>query len=242
MMEKKYLLTQLDKQTGQLETYDIRTGDLVSKGGVPVGKTRMIYSDEIAQAIYSLVLEGHSFTKISQMDGMPSMTTIATWRSVYPEFNKRLKAARKYRADLYRDKAEDVLDAAADKDDVPLAKFKFDSYMKLAEKDNAEEYGQASTASGNGLALQMIINTGIVRDDEHVMEVEHESKEDDGGVPGDGRGHGGEPGLQADDGSDRAPEEESSGGDSEEESGREEISVGGKWVRPKDDDGDEEIA
>ena len=61
-----------------------------------------------------------------------------------------------------------------------MAKLKFEGYMRLAEKDNPEMYGNASQAvSGQGMSLKLVVNTGIVRDGNIVEGVEYEKKDDE---------------------------------------------------------------
>lgn len=175
-MDQKFMMTLLDRKTKKLKTYDIRTGEVVSTDGVLNQKAQMGYSLEIADAICNLVREGKTLSFIADLDQMPQLHVIYKWREIHPDFGKRLKQARADRADFYHDKAEHAVERVEDKDDVPVGKFKFDAYMKLAEKGNPSQYGQQRSIEGPG-ALQIIVNTGIVRDDPVTVEViDEESK------------------------------------------------------------------
>ncbi len=227
-MDKKYMMSTINKTTGSLETYDIRTGELVRSNGIAL-ETGKIYSEEIGDAIAHLVADGSSMIRIAAMQGMPSVAVMHRWGQMYPEFRSKMQAARRYRSEQYREKAEAILgDETLSKDDVAVAKFKFDGYMRLAEKDNPDVYGNASQAiSGQGMSLKLVVNTGIVRDDVVIEGVQYEEKDDEDisglTIRGDGR-----------DGDDRGGSRGESGaadsGDDEEQEGgyRRETSFGGE--------------
>lgn len=164
-MNKKYLLTQYNEKAGHFETYDIRSGELVAANSVVTVFEKYIYSDEISEHICHKLAEGLSLSDISKLKKMPSLPTIYRWQAVFPEFRNKIRAAKKMRAEVYRDKALAEVENAHTKDDVPIAKFKFDSYMKLAERDNPDDYGSAVQAGSGGVSLQIVVSTGIVEDD-----------------------------------------------------------------------------
>lgn len=213
-MDKKYLMSTINKTTGSLETYDIRTGELVRSDGMAL-ETGKVYSEALGDAIAGLIGEGRSLISIAKQPGMPSVGVMHRWSMLYPSFKSKVQMARKYRADVYREKAESILENLADKEDVPVAKLKFEGYMRLAEKDNPEMYGNASQAvSGQGMSLKLVVNTGIVRDGSIVEGVEYEKKDDEdiGGLTicGDGRADSGR-GGQEDRATDSGDDEECEG-------------------------------
>lgn len=163
-MREKDTMTLLNKQ-GVLETFNIHTGEKVAQEGELVASH--LYSLEIADAICNLLREGKTLTKISEMDAMPALHLIYAWRARHPDFKKSMGDARKDRGTYYHDKAVDELEDLGDdesRDRIGLAKFKFDSFLKLAERSAPAEYGQATTAAGGNSAPTMIvINTGIDR-------------------------------------------------------------------------------
>lgn len=186
--EKKYLHTVLDKSTGKLATYDIRTGELVSFGGSLVNReSEYLYSPELGEYICSLHMGGMKLSEIVKMEGMPSMGVLNRWRSAVKAFDGGIKLARQYRATMLLEKAEDAIEDAVDRDSTLIAKFKFDALSKLAEKLSPNEYGaQTKVVGDKNQPLQLIVNTGIIRgrDDTRpdvvVTEVIGESTDTDG--------------------------------------------------------------
>ena len=218
-MKNSHLISIRNKVNGALETYDIRTGDLVQTNGI-VTQNGFTYTVQTAEAICNLVAEGYSLSRISEMKGMPSSSVMYRWRELHPEFRNRLKAARAVRAEVYRDKAEQILEDTIDKDEVPVNKFKFDGYMRLAEKDAPEMYGtSAQLNTGQGMSLKLVVNTGIVRDEATIEGECYETTNDesDCGQPdsadtgGQLRGDGGEADRDSDEGVHEGRESEGDG-------------------------------
>lgn len=164
-------MTLLDKQSGSLVTYDIRTGEKLSVDGVVVQKSQYGYSLEIADAVCNLLREGHTLTKISKMDNMPQLTVLYRWMSVHPDFKKMVEAAKVDRGSYNLDKAQTILEEIDPEDtprDVLLAKkFQFEGHIKLAEKDNPKLLEKAQGAA----PLQIVVNTGIIRGEPTTVEV-----------------------------------------------------------------------
>lgn len=174
-------ITIRNKNSGVLETYNAHTGELIFEEGVPK-ETRPVpvYTIQLGDAIANLVREGEHISKL-HTKGFPDAVVIHKWRRLYPEFDEKLKHAREDRALELRDKAEALIEACVDKDDVAIAKFKFDSYLRLAEKDNAREFGSQTKITGDSSApLQIIVNTGIIRSSD-VENSTHIGKQQTGG-------------------------------------------------------------
>lgn len=176
-MEQKYLITQINKKTGHLETFDIRTGEVISRNGEMVQAHKFAYSLEIEDAICNLLREGYSLAKISRMEQFPQLSVIYKWQELHPKFKERIKLAKAGRAEYFRDKAEEVLDNTMEKEDVPVSKLKFEGYMKLAEKDNPAEYGRSQQQVGQQGPMQIVIHTGISRDEPTTVEVINERED-----------------------------------------------------------------
>jgi len=184
LVKEEELYSFLNQKTGRFETYHLHTGELLRVDGELLDKNVFAYTVELSDAIAGLVREGHTYKKISEMDGMPSIHTLYVWRDAYPDFKKKIDSARKDRADRYYERAVEVLEDPHinTKDDVPAAKFRFDGYMKLAEKGNPSEYGQQTKVIGDASApLQIIVQTGILREqleEPIIVENEHEEIQD----------------------------------------------------------------
>lgn len=179
-MKESETMTLLNKQTGKLETFNIHTGELVTTEGDNL--PTLMYSIQMAEAICNLVREGKTYEQIAQEPGMPGMHLIYRWRNHYPEFAVKLKEARKDRATLHHDRAIAILEEAGtiEKEDVPREKFRFDGYMKLAERGSPDEFGpQTKVSHENAAPTVIMINTGIDRDQPVTIEgMSHETTED----------------------------------------------------------------
>lgn len=160
---KKYHITQMDPETKEMVTYDIRTGEEVARNGKPAPKALFAYTLEVADTICYFLREGKSMNWITKQPNLPNRSIIYKWIEVHPDFAERVKRAKSNRAEYFRDKAEEVLERA---DDLTIKsdKLKFDGYMKLAEKDNPVEYGSVQKAGGGSAPLQIIVQTGINRE------------------------------------------------------------------------------
>ena len=173
-MKKEHLIHKINEKSGALETYDMATGELVLTNGISISHG-FVYSERMGEAICEMLASGKSLSAISRIDHMPSISTMARWARLYPEFGQRMKAARAARAEVYRDKAEQLLEETFTKEDVAVNKFKFEGYMRLAGTDAPEIYGGATPTGQSLPSLKLVINTGIVRGDvEAIQGVDYE--------------------------------------------------------------------
>lgn len=178
-MEQQGTITILDKETRKLKTYDVHSGAIVATEGSLVPDSNFAYSVEIGSLICSMLREGQTIKQVGETAGMPNLHLIYAWKNFHPDFKLALKEAREDRADYFHDKAVDAVDEVAEKDDVPVGNFKFNSYMKLAEKNSPDRYGNKVQHSGaGGGALQIVVNTGIIRDKEQPITVENDDGRD----------------------------------------------------------------
>jgi len=187
------VLVLLNKNTGKLETFNIHTGELVAtEGTVP---STFVYSVEMGEAICNLIREGRTVHEIATLKGMPPLHLIYRWRNAHPDFSQKLKAAKHDRADYFHDKAVEVLEKSDGftKDEAPMTKLRFDGYLKLAEKNNPEEYTDKNKQVAGSSTTVIMIDTGIRRH-ETIIEgevLDEKSKSPSGqrdGVGGDTRG------------------------------------------------------
>ena len=179
-LKSKQLVAITNKETGAVETFDIITGELVYLEGQLVKDHDFAYTIPQALLIADKIREGKTLQDVGSMADMPSLTLICAWKRNHPDFAKLLQDAKKDRAEYCRDKAQEVLEQA-DNDNIKVDKLKFDGYLKLAEKDNPEEYGKSKAGEGSG-GVTIVVNTGIVRSEpDIVVEATKISEEDDDG-------------------------------------------------------------
>lgn len=148
---------------------------LVQKG-IPhssLDKLHIAYSPALADIICQRLIEGKTFKAISLEPGMPSLTTISHWRKHNEDFDRKIKFARKGRAELMRDNVIELAELAKDsnKDYVPGIKAAMDAYRWAAEKDDAETYGNKVAVSGSIGVVQLMVETGIRRNSDEVKDV-----------------------------------------------------------------------
>lgn len=62
-----------------------------------------VYSEELADKIVSLIQEGYSERKISQMEGMPNASTMWRWKEEHKDFCNRSVQARKMSAEKFNE-------------------------------------------------------------------------------------------------------------------------------------------
>lgn len=176
-MEGNGTVTVLDPLTRKLVTYDMHTGEEIAKEGCLVPKSNFQYTVELAAGICSLIERGYTPLAISKMEDLPNLSLINAWKRAHPDFRKAMDEAKVDRAEFFHDRAVAEVDLVEEKDDVVVGKFKFDSYMKLAEKNDPEKYGNQTKITGSGGPLQIIVNTGIVRPDPIIVENTHEEQD-----------------------------------------------------------------
>lgn len=140
--------------------------DVYKAGAVEAYK----YSQLIADLICNKIMDGGLISKICKEAGMPPYSTIVRWRQQHPEFGEALEMARKARAEAMHD---EVLDSVSDerialmsKDDIIAARLKVDTYKWAAEKNDPNKFGKERVGGSGPGAIQIIVNTGINRDDD----------------------------------------------------------------------------
>ena len=126
------------------------------------------YNRVTADIICNKIMEGKLISKICSEEGMPNHATISRWKVAHPEFTEAIEMARKARAEMMHDKA---LEAVSDtnienmtKDEVAAHKLKIDTYKWGAEKNDPAKFGKERSSLTGGGALQIVVNTGINRD------------------------------------------------------------------------------
>lgn len=166
----KELITVTDKPSGELHTYSIVTGELIYRDGSLTKDFDFAYTIPEGMKIAARVREGKTLKEIAASAESPSLHLIYAWRRNFPGFAQMLKEAKEDRAEYFHDKAVIIVEEAEEAD-TRLDKFRFDAYMKLAEKGNPQEFGKTGAEAGGG-NVTIVVNTGIDRDPPVTIEVE----------------------------------------------------------------------
>lgn len=137
--------------------------------------TRYKYSKFVGDIICQKLCEGHILKDICAMAGMPSISIIYRWIRENAEFAAAIQEAREVRAESFADEIYKIAQearAGADKDAIAGMKLATDSYKWLAEKNGKQSYGASKNAESKGEThVQIVVNTGIVREDDNIIEV-----------------------------------------------------------------------
>jgi len=72
------------------------------------------YTDELADDICQLIIQGHSVRKIADTDVMPTESTIYLWLSKFPYFSEKYGAAVQHRTNKYMEECVDLSDNMPD--------------------------------------------------------------------------------------------------------------------------------
>lgn len=149
-------------KNGVVLGYDLVTGELVHRSDNNLPK-RVPYNLEAARAILQLVREGNTIAAIGRMGQYPSASVIFTWLSKHPDFKEAMEQARVDRAEVFHDKALEVAEGVLDKEDVPAARLKIDTYKWAAEKGDKTRYGTSKIDIDVNQRDIVVIDTGIDR-------------------------------------------------------------------------------
>jgi DNA-binding transcriptional MerR regulator len=119
-----------------------------------------LYTPELADRFLELLSSGLSLKEIRKMVDMPNKLVIRRWRREMPEFEKQYQLARKCSAEEFEDEILSTARELKDKDDVPVARAKFDLLRWIAGKRDSH-YGNFGQ-SGDREPIQ--VNGGIPAD------------------------------------------------------------------------------
>lgn len=127
--------------------------------------THSIYTEDLADKICDLVIEGSNLNKIVALDGMPARGTIYKWFDEHKEFKDKYTRAREARADWRFDKLDEITqDMRKGIIDPSQARVEMDIIKWQAGKENSKNYGDKVTSvvtdpDGNALPAQTILIT-----------------------------------------------------------------------------------
>lgn len=136
------------------------------------GHRSWAFDQTIADLFCQKVAEGMGVTKACGQQGMPPYPIVCRWKRERPDFARQLDEARKDRAEHLRDRAIDTAELA-DEDSVQADRLKVDTYKWAAGMDDQNRYGVKKVQFDADTPLQIVVNTGIVRDVSNNTEVKH---------------------------------------------------------------------
>lgn len=168
----------LDEDTKQYSQINMETGEVLKLSdakdkaialvdeGIPDGmlskrfQARMTLS--LKDKICELITEGLTLSAIARMPDMPSISCIYTHRTWDQDFDKAVRAAYKYRAENYHDKAIDtaISSIGTHKDAIPSIKLAVDTLKWAAEKNDPSRYASKEVQQAN-TGIQIVIDTGV---------------------------------------------------------------------------------
>lgn len=107
------------------------------------------YRPDVAARILDCYIEGKSLPSIAALEGFPSYGTILRWLHTHDEFRTEFEKARTLRAINFEEKAIEAAEEPVNKDDVPQATLKVNTYKWAAETNGPERYGKKMTVQGD---------------------------------------------------------------------------------------------
>lgn len=151
--------------------------ELLMQKGMSLGTYKPInckYSKPLGDLIIEAIIEGEGVTKACKKYGT-SYSTVMRWAMEFEEFGKALDLARAHRAEKTHDDITDIAERLQKED---MNKTKVEALGKAAdilkwsaEKSSPQKYGNSKEKVGQG-AVQIVINTGINREEPQPVTVE----------------------------------------------------------------------
>lgn len=123
----------------------------------------MEYSSYVVDLLCEKITEGESLTDICKQPGFPNYATLCRWKKQVPDIQKQIDQARADRAEMMRDQAWQIAKDSKESN-VDSSKLKVQTAQWLAQTDNKEKFGNAKAQVELNQPLQIIVNTGIVRE------------------------------------------------------------------------------
>lgn len=145
------------------------------------------FSRPLADLILQEIIEnGTGITRACKKFGV-GYSTLMNWADKNEDFGKALDRAKRYRADKTHDEvmdiAEDLKSKTLNKTQVEALKAAADLKKWSAEKSDPHRFGNSKEKAAQG-AVQIVINTGISREEPTTVEVIDESKRESLGSSG----------------------------------------------------------
>ena len=181
---------------GNVAEVDVYTGEVIttlqSSGYAPPSS----YTPTLGRCACHIISQGNTVSYVEHNLNL-ARGTLSIWRNRYPDFREQMEAARKSRAFYCEDKVFALAESSySDPTELAEAKFKADTYGKVAAWGNRQVFGSSNDNTPSGVTF--IINTGIDRTPEghygktincEVSEAGTVDRHEDGGeVPPDSLG------------------------------------------------------
>lgn len=123
------------------------------------------FTQEKANAICELLMEGRSLRSICAQDDMPSQTTVFRWLNAQPQFREQYAHARDNQADTYADRA---VDEALTAEDASIGRLRMDALKWAAGKLAPKRYGDKLDLSHSGqIQITKVVRELVDPNDPH---------------------------------------------------------------------------
>lgn len=153
---------------GEIEVVCERTGLILAKRESlkdHLKKLKTPFNETMADIIVNRIIEGETITAICRDPLMPTFSTIARWRRNNEEFNELLKFAYEERAHYHHDRALELAEETATKDEVSVNKLKIETYKWTAERANQKHFATKQVSESGTTITNQIIVTGVPQPD-----------------------------------------------------------------------------
>ena len=127
---------------------------------MPAGPGRpSLYSDEIAEEICGLLIDGLSMRKICERAAMPDRRTVLRWMAADKDFAAKCAHARELQADLMDDLILDTAEATT-AENAPAARVKIAAYQWRASKLAPKRYGdKLALEHGGSVGVNLTVSS-----------------------------------------------------------------------------------
>lgn len=143
------------------------------------------FSQILAEQICEEVSQGAKLTELCSREGYPSYGQLSNWRRKFPWFDKKLRQARKDRAEYFFDKAlEEIEQTHAERDVINKAKVVSEFYKNAAKLTDPESFTDKVEVGGNIGVQIAAVETGVRRpgddgyNEEEFKDIKDSSAED----------------------------------------------------------------
>jgi len=126
------------------------------------------YTDDKANAILAMMVEGMSLRKICAPDDMPDMSTVYRWMSRNPEFRNNYARAQQDRTTVFAEELLEIADQydkseeAATPDLVQRARLRIDTRKWLMSKMDPKRFGdKVETVLSGSVEVQQVRRTVV---------------------------------------------------------------------------------